>query len=155
MRIIVWRVQPPGDLTMRTSWRRNDNAVSPVIGTILMVAVTVVLAAALYVMIMGMGPNNDPTPPKASLNANEGRLVLTISKTYDLGDSSLSVIVDDGEKLDLVAGTIAGTVVFVDSGEDGKVGTGDYFTNSVSTTCIIKVIWTSGDVSHVIAEGEI
>lgn len=140
---------------MRTFRIKNDSAVSPVVGTILMVAVTVVLAATLYVMVMGMGPNNDPTPPQASLNADEGRLVLTLSRSYDLGDNSLSVTVDDGGKLDLVAGTIAGTVTFVDSGGDGKVGSGDYFMNSGSDTSTVKVIWTSGGVSHVIAEGEI
>ncbi len=36
---------------------RKDDAVSPVIATILMVAITVVLAAVLYVMVMGMTGN--------------------------------------------------------------------------------------------------
>ena len=34
--------------------RRKDSAVSPVIATILMVAITVVLAAVLYVMVGGV-----------------------------------------------------------------------------------------------------
>ena len=43
---------------------RKDDAVSPVIATILMVAITVVLAAVLYVMVMGMthGPEQIQTP---------------------------------------------------------------------------------------------
>lgn len=128
---------------------------SPVVGTILMVAITVVLASMLYVMVMGMGPNNDPSPPQASLNADEGRLVLTLSKTYEIGEGSLSVTIDDGERLDLVDGAISGTVSFIDNGDDGKIGSGDYFTNTAAETCIINVIWTSGDVSQVIAEGEV
>ena len=42
---------------MKKMWktRRNKEAVSPVIATILMVAITVVLAAVLYVMVMGFG----------------------------------------------------------------------------------------------------
>ncbi|HPD09254.1 MAG TPA: type IV pilin, partial [Methanomassiliicoccales archaeon] len=36
-------------------WKKNTKAVSPVIATILMVAITVVLAAVLYVMVMGFG----------------------------------------------------------------------------------------------------
>jgi len=84
-----------------------------------MVAVTVVLAAALYVMVMGVGPNNDPNPPQTSLNADEGRLVLTISKTYALDDDTLQVTIDNGEKPDLVDGMISGTVSFVDNGDDG------------------------------------
>ncbi|MFH0816732.1 MAG: archaellin/type IV pilin N-terminal domain-containing protein [Methanobacteriota archaeon] len=39
---------------MKRVWRKNDKeAVSPVIATILMVAITVVLAAVLYTMVMG------------------------------------------------------------------------------------------------------
>jgi archaeal type IV pilus assembly protein PilA len=38
---------------MKLKWK--DEAVSPVIATILMVAITVVLAAVLYVMVIGMG----------------------------------------------------------------------------------------------------
>lgn len=42
---------------MKKSWK-NKSAVSPVIATILMVAITVVLAAVLYVMVMGFGGSN-------------------------------------------------------------------------------------------------
>lgn len=42
-------------------WHRDDDAVSPVIGTILMVAITVVLAAVLWLMVSGMitGPDEE------------------------------------------------------------------------------------------------
>ena len=39
---------------MHTIIRKDDRAVSPVIATILMVAITVVLAAVLYVMVSGL-----------------------------------------------------------------------------------------------------
>ncbi len=41
---------------------RDEEAVSPVIATILMVAITVVLAAVLYVMVIGMGGGSASTP---------------------------------------------------------------------------------------------
>ena len=41
--------------------RRKEEGVSPVIATILMVAITVVLAAVLYVMVMGMA-SSGPAP---------------------------------------------------------------------------------------------
>ncbi|MCX6651667.1 MAG: type IV pilin N-terminal domain-containing protein [Methanomassiliicoccales archaeon] len=141
---------------MKAVWRKNNNAVSPVIATILMVAITVVLAAVLYVLVMGIiGPDQDQNPPQASLNADENRLILSISKSYDIDDGILQVTIDDGTKMDLVNGTIAGTITFVDNGGDGKIGPGDYFENSALTTSTIKIIWTSGDTSQVIAEGEI
>ncbi|TLZ43274.1 MAG: type IV pilin, partial [Methanobacteriota archaeon] len=47
---------------MRHIIREDDDAVSPVIATILMVAITVVLAAVLYVMVSGLitGPGSTP-----------------------------------------------------------------------------------------------
>ncbi len=47
---------------MKTIVRKDEQAVSPVIATILMVAITVVLAAVLYVMVSGLitGPGNAP-----------------------------------------------------------------------------------------------
>jgi flagellin-like protein len=45
---------------MKKSWaiRKNSEAVSPVIGTILMVSITIVLVAVLFVMVVGLGGNN-------------------------------------------------------------------------------------------------
>jgi len=53
--------------------RRKDDAVSPVIGTILLVGITVVLAATLYIMAFGFGGNTD-TPPvgQVTLSSIEG-----------------------------------------------------------------------------------
>jgi archaeal type IV pilus assembly protein PilA len=49
--------------TNKRSWRKaRKRAVSPIIATILLVAITVVLAAVLYVLISGLthGPGNSP-----------------------------------------------------------------------------------------------
>jgi len=50
----------------KASWltRNRTEAVSPVIATILLVGITVVLAATLYVMVFGFGANTN-TPPVA------------------------------------------------------------------------------------------
>ena len=49
---------------MKKIWaiRKDAEAVSPVIATILMVAITVVLAAVLYVMVLGFGGTSTQTP---------------------------------------------------------------------------------------------
>jgi flagellin-like protein len=49
---------------MKKIWamRKNEEGVSPVIATILMVAITVVLAAVLYVMVLGIGGPGSVTP---------------------------------------------------------------------------------------------
>src|SRR5881409_3219027 len=48
------RQVPQEDRTMKSIIRKDETAVSPVIATILMVAITVVLAAVLYVMVSGL-----------------------------------------------------------------------------------------------------
>ncbi len=58
-----------GGLNMRKIRNiRKDDAVSPVIATILMVAITVVLAAVLYVMVMGMTNTNSNIQTPLGLN---------------------------------------------------------------------------------------
>ena len=47
-------------------FRKDDKAVSPVIGVILMVAITVILAAAIGSSVFGMGPSK--SAPQVNLN---------------------------------------------------------------------------------------
>jgi len=48
--------------------RRNEDAVSPVIGVILMVAITVILAAVIAAFAFGLG-SSDPKGPTAAITA--------------------------------------------------------------------------------------
>ena len=67
---------------MKKIWksRRNDEAVSPVIATILMVAITVVLAAVLYVMVLGIN---------TGVNAN---IVISFEKKSTATNWTLNVL---------------------------------------------------------------
>ncbi len=74
---------------MKRVWRKdNKEGVSPVIATILMVAITVVLAAVLYVMVSDFMDDGDGAPLAGSLtldgnsvpNDGNATLRLTISK---------------------------------------------------------------------------
>ena len=58
-----------GSVTMM--FKKDNSAVSPVIATILMVSVTVVLAAVLYVMILGMGAGTSEISPLGSWYSSE------------------------------------------------------------------------------------
>ncbi len=76
---------------MKKMWkmRKDKSAVSPVIATILMVAITVVLAAVLYVMVMGFGGGNTSTPT-ASLNVVKGADNTTAASLYTISVLSIS-----------------------------------------------------------------
>jgi len=56
----------------------DDDAVSPVIGVILMVAITVILAAVIATFVLGLGDSLSNTAPQA-----------TFSFEYDQGDDSV------------------------------------------------------------------
>jgi flagellin-like protein len=72
---------------MKKIWRirKDSEAVSPVIATILMVAITVVLAAVLYVMVLGFGGTSTQTPAatyqKATITNGQKITIVSITKT--------------------------------------------------------------------------
>ena len=72
---------------MKKTWaiRKDAEGVSPVIATILMVAITVVLAAVLYVMVLGFGTGGDSTPTamysKSSVSVTNGVQINIVSIT--------------------------------------------------------------------------
>lgn len=66
----------------------EDDAVSPVIGVILMVAITVILAAVIASFVLGLGDTATQTTPQASFSFEyEGGGANDLSVTHDGGDS--------------------------------------------------------------------
>jgi flagellin-like protein len=63
---------------------QDDEAVSPVIGVILMVAITVILAAVIATFVLGLGDRVSNTSPSASFSFEYNEGVVTQSSTeYD------------------------------------------------------------------------
>lgn len=94
--------------------KKNEKAVSPVIGTILMVAITVVLAAVLYVMVSGIGPGSTSNPPTAQLQAGTwggnattasySVIVISVKDTGGIDPSTLKYIVAKSDNTPCYAG---------------------------------------------------
>ncbi len=64
-------------------FRENEEAVSPVIGVILMVAITVILAAVIAAFVFGMSPNIDTNKQvAATASASTNATCKTVSITY-------------------------------------------------------------------------
>ena len=70
------------------AFTKNDEAVSPVIGVILMVAITVILAAVIAAFVFGMAGNIQKTKVVAATAAQQGTNVIV---TYNGGQDSPSV----------------------------------------------------------------
>ena len=127
--------------------REDEEGVSPVIATILMVAITVVLAAVLYVMVSGLiGPGGGPSPtmswaghvitPGSSGGDDWEFRVASIDPAVDLGNYRVSILQgtsivagpDDLAAGNLVLGTAGGTHLNVtDLAGDGRLNGGDTF----------------------------
>ncbi|WP_158854280.1 type IV pilin [Halorhabdus sp. CUG00001] len=127
----------------------DDNAVSPVIGVILMVAITVILAAVIATFVLGLGEQISSTAPQASFS-------------FDYNDTSdnLTVTHTSGETLDNAtvtfknSNTTNSNVVYGGTGEEISAGDSVKITNvTQSAGDEVKVIWKepSGDKSATLA----
>ena len=124
---------------------QDDDAVSPVIGVILMVSITVILAAVIGTFVLGLGDQLSATAPSASFSFDEA-----------VGNSDNVEISHDGGE------SIPAAQLIVNCGGDTGTGTwsGDPVTAGHTYTCTmgagdkIKVIWESedGSTSQVLAE---
>jgi flagellin-like protein len=85
---------------MKKIWavRKDSEAVSPVIATILMVAITVVLAAVLYVMVLGFGTDTSQTPTTsiADTPITNGVKLTFGAVNEDIAWEQISFLLDDG-----------------------------------------------------------
>jgi flagellin-like protein len=80
----------------------DDRAVSPVIGVILMVAITVILAAVIGTFVLGLGDQLGDSAPQASFeidsnNTSVVNVTKTGGQTLDTSDLTLSI---NGERAD-------------------------------------------------------
>lgn len=64
----------------------DEGAVSPVIGVILMVAITVILAAVIGTFVLGLGQSVQTTAPQASFSMDVTNGSYNVEATHDGGD---------------------------------------------------------------------
>ncbi|PSP80702.1 type IV pilin [Halobacteriales archaeon QS_4_69_225] len=79
----------------------DDDAVSPVIGVILMVAITVILAAVIGTFVLGLGGQVQNNAPSAQFTFNEednGALTMTHDGGQSVSTSNIEVTNDDSSK---------------------------------------------------------
>jgi flagellin-like protein len=131
----------------------DDNAVSPVIGVILMVAITVILAAVIGTFVLGLGGGLDNDAPQMSWEFNyDDSNPDTLDVTFEAGNpvdaARLSLVVTGTTSYDDTyefAGT--GSTEFGKSGQFGagsSVTLGDTVASGVElNSATVKVVWES------------
>jgi len=152
----------------------ENRAVSPVIGVILMVAITVILAAVIGTFVLGLGDQLQTTTPQAQFGFDQGTTDITVKNISDAGSAqtltvtSVSITHESGDSIDannlnvLVDGATAYTYAGNSDGDNaGEVG-GQY-TGEVSAGSSITIVAASNtdgvatgsgtDASHFIVDG--
>lgn len=123
--------------------RDSERAVSPVIGVILMVAITVILAAVVATFALGFAGDSTDSPPQASISADTEHT------------ENVTVTNDAGDPVDL-----SETVLRPSSGEDHEVSNDTELSPGQSITLEhdddfdegelepgeeYSLVWTNGD----------
>ncbi len=125
---------------MKRRFVNNEEAVSPVIAVILMVAITVVMAAVLYAWVSGWGlqPKNSPT---GSMMASEDGLgvwdVQIIKMNPQASINSVDWYLMDIQGLTIAEGSVTDiygyksgegqSIIYIDNDYNAKVSPGDIF----------------------------
>ena len=128
----------------------EERAVSPVIGVILMVAITVILAAVVGSFVLGLAGDVSENPP-----------TVQIDFSYDSGAGSVTLTHDGGGSFssDTVRLTgPGGTIDDLDGWGNGQVRAGDSVTVSslgVSEGETLRVVWEGSSSSSVIARSTV
>jgi len=136
---------------MKKIWklRRNAEAVSPVIATILMVAITVVLAAVLYVMVMGFSSGGGSNTPSVAMSAT----TTAVPAQYRISLISITSTTVKPSDVTIIVTPSVGVIVSTSWTKAGTtyLGAGDYFTlnstaASTSYTVMLRYIPTSNSM---------
>jgi flagellin-like protein len=154
---------------MKKMWK-NRSGVSPVIATILMVAITVVLFSVVFLMATRLGedqgkPTADLSAVSRSSDPEDKVTIASISESTLYSNLKIAIVVGNDFETQTVAESYSSSiwptgvnsVTFIDKADDGKVDTGDYFLIDAAEgtevtfhlmfsgdgSTIAKVTWTS------------
>ena len=143
----------------------DDDAVSPVIGVILMVAITVILAAVIGTFVLGLGEQVQDTPPNTQFDFeyDQDGGADSFGNSDTAGTGLLTVTHQSGQSIDaarlsLVGSSVSGSgnvEVAADSSADPQYSSGDQMnagdevTLRVDNGDEVDLIWTAegGDQS--------
>jgi flagellin-like protein len=123
----------------------EDDAVSPVIGVILMVAITVILAAVIATFVLGLGDQVSDTAPQASfdfeysVNGTSGNLTITHTGGASIPANRLNVTNGTSTKQ---WDTFGVSSPDLGPNEDVTAGSSVTFEN-IQNDDTVRVVWTN------------
>jgi len=117
----------------------DDDAVSPVIGVVLMVAITVILAAVIGTFVLGQADQLNENAPSVSFDydGTSGETLTIVHKGGDSFDGANVQVKYDGQTT---------TGLSEDFGS-GTISAGDKYTSSekLAADQTVRVVWSSAE----------
>jgi flagellin-like protein len=150
--------------------RDDEKAVSPVIGVILMVAITVILAAVIGTFVLGLGQEMNKNAPTTQLSFDQaaGNNPTDVTLSHDGGDKlkkgEVSIVFEPQDTEGLNGAPLddweskSGSTEEITAGESVTLKTdGTDTPPDFQSGDVIKVVWTASDggTSQVLREYEV
>ena len=142
-------------MNLKSAIQDSERAVSPVIGVILMVAITVILAAVIGTFVLGLGDSLQNTSPTANINADTTGTD-TIEFTHSGGDT-----IDEGN-LRFVSSNSEVTLAADTLNEETDFATGNVVTIAIDDndtsddqTTTVSLVYDDGSTSSTLASIEV
>jgi len=133
----------------------DNRAVSPVIGVILMVAITVILAAVIGTFVLGLGDQVQQQTPQAQFGFDQSTVEIGVYNYTAGGPETLEVTAvtithETGDSIssDNIQVTVDGETAYTSAGESDVTdvdGVGDTFTSELSAGSSVTIIAHSND----------
>jgi flagellin-like protein len=144
------------ELTQLLNPDGEERAVSPVIGVILMVAITVILAAVIGTFVLGLGDQVQETAPNTQFSFDYDQSGGAESPSFG-DDGDLQMTHDGGDSIEASNLRVTdGTTSFDGDNADlwsGTVSAGDSATASMANGDTIRIVWVAdgGDQTSTVA----
>ena len=134
-------------MSKANQFAKNEEAVSPVIGVILMVAITVVLAAVVFVLVSNLSKNSNTAAPNITFNQDNAGHTLTIvsaDAAANWQNVKGSITSTGGCYYTLRSGATTSAATVMTSGSQ-SIGAGDIITVSGNTgsSCVLSLTYTT------------
>ncbi|GAB3679809.1 hypothetical protein GCM10028857_01670 [Salinarchaeum chitinilyticum] len=141
----------------RHRFRPGDDAVSPVVGVVLLVGIAVMLTGTIAVFVLGFGPG-EPTPEtEIQFHQEDGNVTVTMVEPRGVSAGELTIELDGSEACTKDGSSWSGQLdpadtitVYRGSGSNCTPG------SSIASGSEVRVIWesSSGGGSEIIGEYE-
>ena len=137
---------------LKTLIHDDENAVSPVIGVILMVAITVILAAVIASFVIGLGDQNDPAPtPQFDIEQEEQYVNFTKAggDDFEVQDAEITATITLENTTSDVTEELEFDVTDINDSADSETGAVTFDSNDYDVEYNVSVLpngeMTAGD----------